>query len=603
MAISDLWRAVHGSARAAFLAAGAAVLCWLALADAAIAAERPGYRLQITGLNDKSAAALFDELSLLKKSDKADSFSELRYEIRRDVDTLTEILRSFGYYGARVSYQLDRSRRPFELRLLVTQGPQFKIESFTVTFLDEPEDLAALREETQSLALRPGTPAVSDRVVAAERAILTRLPEIGHPGVRLQHREVVVDHETTGMRVDLRIRAGPRLNFAPPRFSGADDVRQSFLAKLAPWEEGELYDSRKVEELRRKLAETNLFTSIETAVEDAGADGLAAVDVQLSQSLHRTYGFGANYASDEGFGISASWEHRNFFNGGERFYLEGRAAEIEQAVINRLDVPAFLRPDQRLILDTRLAHEEPDAFTRWGIDTSAIVEREISSVWTVQAGASLEYAKIEDIRGKRNYYLIGGLAGLRRDTTDNLFDPTRGTRLLYSLRPYIGEQSGILQFLVNDVTGSAYWSLDDRSRYVAAARLRLGSITGAGLLRLPADKRFYAGGGASIRGYRYQSAGPLDPEGTPIGGRSLIEGGLELRVRVTDTIGVVPFIEAGKVSPDSLPNFDGQVFWGAGLGFRYYTSFAPIRLDLAIPLNKRAEDNSYQIYISIGQSF
>src|SRR5690606_30151585 len=128
-----------------------------------------------------------------------------------------------------------------------------------------------------------------------------------------------------------------------------------------PWEEGELYDSRKVEELRRKLAETNLFTSIETAVEDAGADGLAAVDVQLSQSLHRTYGFGANYASDEGFGISASWEHRNFFNGGERFYLEGRAAEIEQAVINRLDVPAFLRPDQRLILDTRLAHEEPDA--------------------------------------------------------------------------------------------------------------------------------------------------------------------------------------------------------------------------------------------------
>lgn len=601
MAISELWRAVRGVLRAAFSAA--AVICTLGFLQIAAAAEGPGYRLQITGLSDKSAAALFDELSLLKKSNKADSFSELRYSIRRDVESLTEILRSFGYYGARVSYQLDRSRRPFELRFLVTQGPQFTIESFTVTFVDQPEDLSVLQEAAQSLALSPGTPAVSDRVVVAERAILTRLPEIGHPAVRLERRDVVVDHETAAMRVELRIHAGPPRNFGPPRFTGADDVRTDFLVKLAPWNEGELYDSRKVEELRRKLAETNLFTSIETAVEGADGDGRAPVDVQLTQSLHRTYGFGANYASDEGFGVSASWEHRNFFHGGERFYLEGRVAEIEQALISRLDVPAFLRPDQRLILDTRLAHEEPDAFTRWGADTSAIVEREISSVWTVQAGASLEYANIEDVRGKRNYYLVGGLAGLRRDTTDNLFDPTRGTRLLYSLRPYIGQQSGILQFLVNDVTGSAYWSLDSRSRYVAAARLRLGSITGAGLLRLPADKRFYAGGGASIRGYRYQSAGPLDPEGTPIGGRSLIEGGLELRVRVTDTIGVVPFLEAGKVSPDSLPNLDGRVFWGAGLGFRYYTAFAPLRLDLAIPLNKRPEDNSYQIYISLGQSF
>ncbi|HEY8352727.1 MAG TPA: BamA/TamA family outer membrane protein, partial [Sphingomonadales bacterium] len=201
------------------------------------------------------------------------------------------------------------------------------------------------------------------------------------------------------------------------------------------------------------------------------------------------------------------------------------------------------------------------------------------------------------------YYLVGGVAGFRRDTTDNLFDPTRGTRLLYTLRPYIGEQNGILQFLINDATASAYWSLDDRSRYVAAARLRLGSITGAGLLRLPADKRFYAGGGASIRGYRYQSAGPLDPEGTPIGGRSLMEAGVELRVKVTETIGVVPFLEAGKVSSGALPDFDGDVFWGAGLGLRYYTSFAPIRLDVAIPLNKRREDNAYQIYISLGQSF
>src|SRR5690606_6779470 len=206
--------------------------------------SRLAYNLEITGLEDGPARKLFEELSALRqqRSSPPRSFSELRYAIRRDVDTLTRILRSQGYYGARVSYQLDRSQRPFPLRLLVNQGPQFRIAAFDVAVSDTGADTAERQADGQSLVPATGSPAV------AARQTLARLPEIGHPLARLGEQDIVVDHETGTMAVALDIAAGPRVLFGPPLFSGAPSVKDSFLSKLTPWEEGELYDSRKVEE-------------------------------------------------------------------------------------------------------------------------------------------------------------------------------------------------------------------------------------------------------------------------------------------------------------------------------------------------------------------
>ncbi len=74
----------------------------------------------------------------------------------------------------------------------------------------------------------------------------------------------------------------------------------------------------------------------------------------------------------------------------------------------------------------------------------------------------------------------------------------------------------------------------------------------------------------------------------PIGGRSSLEFGTELRYRITPTIGLVPFFDAGNVYPTNLPN-RASLFYGAGLGLRYYTAIGPIRLDLAFPIDKRGE--------------
>ena len=139
---------------------------------------------------------------------------------------------------------------------------------------------------------------------------------------------------------------------------------------------------------------------------------------------------------------------------------------------------------------------------------------------------------------------------------------------------------------------------------VAAFRAAAGSLAGSACAEIPADKRLYAGGGGSVRGYAFQHAGPLDASNDPIGGRSIVELGAELRLRLAGAFGVVPFVDAANVYEQVLPSFDGGLLWGAGLGLRYYSSAGPSRVDLAFPLNRRTSiDDIFQLYVSLGQAF
>lgn len=569
------------------------------------AAEPFSYTVRLEGLTDKRAGNLFNDLSLLKqqKAARPRSLAELRGRARGDVKALEKILRGRGYYLSRVSYRLMRngSGDDYAVAILVDQGPRYQWTALNIRWA-MPDDAVMLQAEADKLAPKLPRPMTNSAVLELERALLARLPEMGYPVPRVNKRDVVVDHATREVRVTFELAEGPRQTFGPLEVSGLATVRPGYLRRLTPWREGDPYDVRLMDEYRAELLRTGLFSALEVST-DPAAGGDAPVRVMVREGPHRSYGAGAAYSTSEGFGGNVFWQHRNFFHRGERFGVAATAAEQEQSIAASLDVNAFRRRDQRLLADVKLTREDPDAFTRYAAEAAAGIERPLSDHWTALVGGAVEYTNVRDADGRRNFYLLGGRGALRWDNTDSLLDPRRGQRLFVSARPYVGQQSGTLQFTVLETTASVYWPLDDARRYVLAARARLGAVVGAALDRLPADKRFYAGGGNSVRGYRYQLAGPLDAQDKPVGGRSLVEAGVEARLRVTERIGVVPFVEMGRVNKDSLPDFSEKLFWGAGLGVRYHTDFAPIRLDVAFPLNKRRQDNAFQIYISLGQSF
>src|SRR3546814_19724587 len=64
------------------------------------------------------------------------------------------------------------------------------------------------------------------------------------------------------------------------------------------------------------------------------------------------------------------------------------------------------------------------------------------------------------------------------------------------------------------VEASAYYPVSDS--LTIAGRVRAGSILGVDRDDLTPSRRYYGGGGGSVRGYGYQRLGPFDPNGEPV---------------------------------------------------------------------------------------
>ncbi|NIA71403.1 outer membrane protein assembly factor [Pelagibius litoralis] len=582
-------------------------------APAAAGAEEAAvdYTVKLTGIEDGDLQSILEASSqLISLTDNPPATTiGLRRRAKADVERLQAALRSEGFYASQIDLDIDTQAQPAVVDLIILTGPRYSLRSYEISYVENtppPEDVQPMLGD---IDIRIGMPARAPAIVAAEQNLVNLLLERGHPFAHVAERKTFVDNEKMEMTVRLAVAAGPRATFGPLSFEGQEQVRADYLQRIAEWPEGTLYDRRIVRQMQRKISETGLFSTVNAETDTAPkADGSLPVTVTLVEREHRSIGIGASISSDIGAGGEVFWEHRNFFGENERLRVSGTGSLIEQT--GRIDFrkPAFLRPDQALLADLTGGFQDNDAFERQSIEGLVALERSVLENWRVSAGVSAGYEIVDENAngqtGERQFTLFGLPLTAARDTTDDPLDPASGTRLLFSLTPTTGVGDESLLFLTAVVGGSAYYAIDEAERFVLAGRARVGSIVGEETEVLPANRRFYAGGGGSIRGYEYQLVGPLDDDDDPFGGSSLVELGAEIRVRVTDEIGVVPFIDGGTVYDDPWFNGDDPLRWAAGLGLRYFTGFGPVRLDVAFPLNRRDDvDDAFQFYVSFGQAF
>jgi len=594
-------RAQTDSVRTGGSDADAAALADTGAVPDAVDVAKVGYAVHVAGVD----GALHDQLREASRLVTLNQFppptvGALRRRARADLDRLMAVLRSEGYYHADIRIAVDAAKKPVDVTFNVTPGPRYKLERFAIAYAGA-EDASGLPQTAHDFGISVGGPARAADVVADGDTVLRKLAEQGYPFASIADRKAVVDHDKMLMTVDLTVDPGPLTRFGDIKVSGLKTVEEGYIPVFELWHAGELYDQRKVDQMRTDLVDSGLFSAVTAAPERPPASGDdAPVDFAFSEAEHRTIGGGVNYSTTQGPGVTAFWEHRNFFGRGEDLKVSADAATLKQQLAIGLTKPNFWRRKQSLSLTGALRHENTDAYEELAIQSGAAIDRAIGTKWDVSVGTSLELTKITDDTGKRTFLLLGLPLGLRYDGTDNLLDPTKGSRMRLQVTPYAATINRTGYFFVNELNVSTYRKVF--SRLVVAARGRVGSIFGAAREDIPATKRFYAGGGGSIRGVDYQEAGPLDADNDPIGGRSVVETSLELRYRVTSTIGIVPFIDGGTVYSQTMPQFN-HLSWGGGLGFRYLTPMGPVRLDLAVPINKKPQYHSFQFYISLGQAF
>ena len=568
------------------------------------------YSAEITGAEDSALSDLLDKVSELKTLEDKPPVSEeaLRRRADRDLGRLADAARSLGFWDAEFSYDLDTSGETAKVTVTVKQGPLYHVASVTVLALDGKP--LSVPQDGEKLPLKPGDPARTAPVVATETALLTAFGNSGHPFAKIDNRRVEIDRGTQTMDVTYTLDPGPVMRFGPVAIAGLERLNPAYVEGRVRWQGGEIYDASKVAETRRALIETGLFSTVQiTPTADPEHPGEARMTIDATERVHRTIGAGLAYNTSQGFGARAFWENRNLFGNAENLRLSaevGQQLDVFRANFRR---PDFLAIDQDLLATAEVANDIPVAYNSRRELATVGIERRLDHWLTggisllAQKANVTQLANVTPMTGTQHYELAGLPAYIKLDETDNLLNPTTGYRAQINVTPAHTFSGSHLTFSTNLLSGSTYWALGSEQRTVLAGKLALGSLDGAPLSQLPSDQRIYAGGGGSVRPYGYLMAGPLAPNNVPIGGRSSLVLNLEARVKITETIGIVPFVDAGSYYESPVPQLGRTLLYGVGLGLRYYTGFGPLRLDLATPLHKRNGDSPIQVYISLGQAF
>jgi translocation and assembly module TamA len=417
-------------------------------------------------------------------------------------------------------------------------------------------------------------------------------------------RAAVVDHDRAAVDVTLRIDAGRATVFGPVERAGTARLRADWLMRVAPFAPGDRYDRAALETFALRLRGTGAFESATVRLADSSGAGEGpeerAVIAEVVAGLRRTITAGASYSTSEGGGVEGSWARRNVFGGAETFTVSAALRTIDRRLGVELAAPHWRRPDRTLRLDAALSEEVTDAYDGQAFAAGARLERRLTPRLSRAVGAGVTLSRIDDKESVEEFRLAYVSGSIDWDGADDLLDPTRGVRASASARPTAGVGNGPVGYVVAQGAASAYHRVGER--VVAAARGRIGGIVGPSLAEIPANERFFAGGGGSIRGYEYQSVSPRDPDGAIVGGRSLVETSAELRYRGEGRLGYVVFLDGGAAS-DGLTPETAELRWGAGVGVRYYTRIGPIRADVAAPLDPREGEPPAQLYLSIGQAF
>jgi translocation and assembly module TamA len=333
--------------------------------------------------------------------------------------------------------------------------------------------------------------------------------------------------------------------------------------------------------------------------------------VTLADRKRHALELGAGYSTTEGSGLDAKWTLYNRLGLGDSLILTAKLYDIQQKLDLEQDLPDWARPDQTLKIGGGFLGERTSAYDDLGGGVRVDVVRRFDKTNAITLGVSLDYASTREktainllatpVGENLNLAIATLKTGFTLDRSNSILNPTRGWRLDAEADPTFITGDRTLGYLKTQGQLSGYAPLGG-GWPVLAARLKLGSIWGGSIPDVPADRRFFAGGGGSVRGYGYQEVGPRLSDNTPEGGLSLTEASIELRQALTRRWGLVAFADAGEIGSTDMPAFDALAY-GVGLGVRYDLGFGPLRLDLATPLNPRAGDSRVQVYISIGQAF
>lgn len=573
------------------------------------AAEKKGVIL-IAKVKSASLKKQLDKLArnLQEQAKEYGNDSQISYWQSEGKNNFAKLLRSIGYYQNNIeAARLNENSNAIIFN--IDPGPRYEISDIQITFsLNSNRNINYI--DVSRIGILPGYYAIAENVVNAEKKIIKSIEEENCLLNFSVTHEAKLDNETHKVSIKYIINSGPNTHLEKVEFVGLKTIKEDYARKLVALKDGQCIKKTYIDNSRTLLQQSGHFSSTAPIIpEYVKANGMVPIGFNITERKPRSVKAGVAYDTDLGLGANFGWEHRNFFGSGEQVKTGLFGNQKEQIIDLSYTKPFFKQDNQKLIVASKYENRKTKAFLTNQAKISATLERQLTPKWTAGLGGSFLQARVTSFNldsstSKDNYSLGSVPLYVIHDTRNNVLNPKRGKLIELNLEPFFFLDSASRPFVKSEISGSTYFHTKAKFSPTIAVKAAMGTIIGSNSRQIPRTEMFYVGGNNSLRGYGYQLASDIDPNKRPIGGRSFLETSVELRLKATDTIGIVTFWDTGYAYLAKLPQFNGKLLQGVGLGFRYMTTFGPLRFDVGFPLKRRKFiDKSYQIYFGIGQSF
>lgn len=596
-------------------------LCLVCSPSAAFAADPVHYQVTFAPTGNQELDGLLKQSSALValRSKLPPAPFALIGRSRTDQDQFLIVLHSLGYDSGQIKILIDGmaldnpallaylnqlpARQDAQVNIAVDKGPLYSLGDIRISGL--PSGF------TPDLKIHPGQSARAAPVLQARDQLTTALQNAGYAFAKVDEPYASANQTTHQLNISYAVHSGPRVDIGDISFSGLKRTNVAFLRRNINLNPGQPYSTIALENARNTLLGFGIFSSVTAMPAKTAQDGQVPIDFHVTELKRHTVSISASYATDTGFSIGTSWKDRNLFGQAESLTLSSAINGIAGNSTDSLGYDlkgVFIKPsyyvrNQTLTLSAEAVKESLTAYDRKGIILDGSLSRPITGNTSISYGLTFVNELVKQEGVSHTYVLAQFPIVFNWNNTNNLLEPTSGNKIALSLTPtypVVGKRHR--PFVILLANSSVYLPVEPKAWGVIAVHAVLGSIQGTSQFNVPPDQRFYAGGSGTVRGYSYQTIGPLFPDDKPEGGLAIDAINFEFRQHVTKNIGIVPFVDAGQVSAGSRP-FKGKMQVGYGLGFRYYTGIGPIRLDLAFPVRRTPGSGAFALYIGLGEAF
>ncbi len=519
-----------------------------------------------------------------------------QWRVRRlfeDADKdLRDALRALGYYDIKIEKELTQIEGCWRAEFRVETRDPVRYRVVDLNIAGEALGIAPLLQRIENDRPKVGDVLNHGTYERFKSTLLQRLSNNGFFDAEFTTSEVIVDPAAKAADLHLHVASGPRYHYGQVSFTEGI-LRDNLLQSYTDIEAGDPYDSNDINKLFEVLNNSGYFNSVSISTDPVDQEtATVPVAVSLGAAPRRNYSVGAGFATDTGPQGRAGYINRRRNQLGHQFEARLFGSEVKSEATATYRWPRSDPRTEWYSVVGGYQHENTETSENDTYKLGVLRTKSVSDNWLETR--YLDYAYEQFTIAEQDTFSRLVILGISRESVKGreISRSLKGRRINIDLRgasDSLGSDTSFLQLRIN---AKWLWSLNDKTRVML--RGRAGTTWKDALADLPPSVRFFAGGDRSVRGYDFEALGPVDANGSVIGGSNVVEASFEIDRLIRPNWALAAFVDTGS----AFGALDAEFSTGVGLGFRWYSPVGPIRVDFAHPLDDVSRN--FRLHVSLG---